>query len=268
MVVALLGFGASTVFGSIIRGGGIGSTAETPTALRTSNVSGLDGAERSGVERAIADRALLLVYSPPTDDAYDAADAVAADYPDAIVFVIQSGKVGSTGIGTDAAVRGYDEYSLIEDYYPVQFAAGTDPVAQARQLVLLYDRLTAEGSIRGAVRATFDGPERPWVLIVIVVVLALIAAALIIRFGAGAASRRLEAGAEGRALRESLSLRLAGAQQDWLEHGTGDNRDQQRAADWARRARELQERIATAGPADVTPLTEQIDALHAETTRR
>lgn len=267
VVVALLGFGASTVFGTVIRGGGIGSTAAGPTALRTSNVSGLDGTQRSGVEQAIADRALLLVYDDRRDAAFDTADAVSAAYPNAVVFVIENGKVGSTGIGTDVAVRGYDEFSLIKDYYPVQFAAGTDPVAQARQLVLLYDRLTAEGSIRGAVRATFDGPERPWVLIVIVVVLALIAAALIIRFGVGAASRRLEAGTEGRALRESLSLRLAGAQQDWLEHGTADSRDQQRAADWAQRARALQERIATAGPADVTPLIAQIDALRAETTR-
>lgn len=263
LALAFLFSVGSTLVGLLGRSTGL--TGESPATLRTSNTAGLDGPERAGAEQAIADRALMLVHSQGDFmTAGRTGDAVAAAYPDAIVFVLRDGKVDDVEIGRDAAVPGYDVYSLIKDYYPVQTAAGTDPVPQARQLVLLYDRLAAEGSIRGAIRARFDGPPRPWPLIIIVVVLTLVAAALIIRFGAGAASRRLTSETDLQAQREALSLRLAGAQENWIEHDNPGSR----AAEWARRARDLQSRIATSDTGDIPGLARQIDELHAELSRR
>ena len=185
------------------------------TQLRTSNI-GEFSAPRNPAAATLAsivgNRALFVVQlgDARTDDADELADQIVETYPDAVAFVLTDGDIEGASIGGQASTSGYDENDFLDDYYDQQNTA-TGDVAVTRQLALLYDRLGAGGSIRVAQRSVYDAPATPWLLIAAGLVLAMLAAAVLIRFAVRRVVTGLELGQDEQAERTALTLRLAGA---------------------------------------------------------
>ena len=219
LALAAVGLGAAVLVFSLFRGTtrSYTSAAQDLTPLRTSSVASFAGAAATtattdAIRAVIGDRASLIAEIGDHGskfDSIDLADQIADAYPNAVAFVVRDGAIESASLGSDAATSGYDDYSLIDDYYGVQLE-GSGDLAVARQIALLYDRLGSSHSIRPGLRSTYDPPGPPWVLIAIGLVLAMGVAALLVRFGTGRVLRAGESDQDERAVRDALRLRIAG----------------------------------------------------------
>lgn len=216
-VVGVLALGAVMLWFTTVGLPGTGKDYDT-SAFDTSNVwiGAPSAAAGSGeLQRVIGDRALLVAVRDDTGmtkmDGVGLADDIAAAHPQAVAFVIADGQVLSAGIGGDIRVGGYDDYSLIDDYYGLQGPAAGNNTALVRQLALLYDRLSTEHSIKALTRSAYDPPAAPWVLIAVLLVLATVGAGFLIRFTARRFAVRAEVDDDSDARREALRLRLSEA---------------------------------------------------------
>ena len=218
----------------------------------------------AGVRETIGTRSLMLVYDTGAgSSAYSLGESIVAEHPQAVVFVIVDGKIDTAKIGSDAAALGYDVYALIEDYYPMQYVAGSDPVAQARQLAILYDRLVAEGKVNGIERLQYESPI-PWVPVGIGMVVALVIAAFLVRAATLRVARWRAERDDETGERESLAMRLAETSTQLL-HTNGVPSDV--LAGFARREAALAAEIAAVDPPGFAGLRARIEAFDDEVGR-
>ncbi|GAB3298661.1 hypothetical protein EK0264_17145 [Epidermidibacterium keratini] len=217
------------------------------------------------IRGVVGTRSMMVVYDDSGDSGsrYALGQNVAAAYPKALVFIVADGEIDTAEIGDEAAVDGYDVYALIEDYYPVQYAAGSDPVAQARQLAILYDRLVAEGKINGIDRLQYES-QIPWTPVAIGMVLALVVAAFVIRAAIVRLARWRSERDETTGEREALSLRLAETSRQLL-HASDPSPGV--LAGFARREAALAAEVAAADPSGFAALRARIEAFDDEVGR-
>ena len=263
VVIAVVGIGfVGYLVASIVSpfGGPTRSTADI-SALETSNVMTLGEVPRKQVEaiqRDLGNRAMLVAVadSSETADPYNLANAIAAEYPDGVAFVIQDGEVKAAQIGANARVGKYSKYSLIHDYYGLQNPSGGDEPF-VRQLALLYDQLAAEHSIAPINRDTYHPPSPPWGWIAVAMVIALGAMALLVSTATRRTALSERNRDEERATREALSLRLGAVAPILLD--AGPDVDQALLAKLGAEHTALMDRIATTNPAQFDQLRTEID---------
>ncbi|PRZ42773.1 hypothetical protein CLV47_104119 [Antricoccus suffuscus] len=232
------------------------------SALSTSNVLSLGDLPRkeiAAISQDIGNRAMLVAVadSSQTTNPYNLANAMAAEYPDAVVFVVQDGDVKAAQIGSDARIGKYNKYSLIDDYSGLENpSGGNEPLV--RQLALLYDQLAAEHSIAQVNRNSYDPPTPPWGWIAAGLVIALAATAFLVSAATRRTSLRERERDEERATREALSLRLGAVAPVLLDAGPAV--DQALLARLGAEHSALMDRVAAGDPTQLDDLRTEIDA--------